>query len=140
MFSHILVPVDFSDQNKRALDIAFDIASIRESKVSLLHVIEIIADTTFDEFENFYRTLEERAHQRMDRLIIPYQSSHPKIEERIVYGNRAEEILTFIEEQGIDLVIMNSHRLDTGNDLAGWGTISYKVGILAPCPIMLVKR
>ena len=36
-FKHILVPTDFGDASDRALDLALDLASKFESKVTLLH-------------------------------------------------------------------------------------------------------
>ena len=139
MFLNILVPVDFSDKNKQALDIAFELAVQSEGRVRLLHVIEIIADATFNEFEDFYMKLEERARQKMDALITPYQNGDARFEERIVYGSRTQAILDFATDYGIDLIVMSSHQVDPEDPATDWGTISYKVGILAACPIMLVK-
>ena len=34
---------------------------------------------------------------------------------------------------------MSSHKLDPENAAEGWGTISFKVGVLSHCPVMLVK-
>jgi nucleotide-binding universal stress UspA family protein len=83
--------------------------------------------------------LEERAREKMDDLIAPYQSGEARLEERIVYGNRTQAILEFAADYGIDLIVMSSHQVDPDDPATGWGTISYKVGILAACPIMLVK-
>ena len=53
MFKHILVPTDFLDDNQHALEIAVGLCSMENGKISLLHVIEIIQNTTFEEFEGF---------------------------------------------------------------------------------------
>ena len=39
----------------------------------------------------------------------------------------------------VDLTIMKSHKVDLEDRSHGWGTISYKVSILAQCPVLLVK-
>ena len=57
----------------------------------------------------------------------------------IRYGRRVDEILRTAAEQKIDLVVMSSHRLALRNPGENWGTISYKVGILSRCPVLLVK-
>ncbi len=45
MFQHVLVPVDFTEKNRRALEIAINLAQIGAGTVSMLHVIELIVDT-----------------------------------------------------------------------------------------------
>lgn len=139
MFKNILVPSDLSKKNKQALDIAVKIALHDKGKVHLLHVIETIADASFTEFEDFYRKLEKRAQKYMDKLITPFEKSKVPIEREIVFGNRVQEILSFAVDHTIDLVVMNSHKIYPKGPAEGWGTISYKVGILSPCPVMLVK-
>jgi hypothetical protein len=48
-------------------------------------------------------------------------------------------VVIWSNEQGSSHIVMNSHQVDPDDPATGWGTISYKVGILAACPIMLVK-
>ena len=138
MFKTILVPTDFSEEDSNALDIAVRLCSIDSGKITLLHVIEIISNTTFDEFEEFYTVLEKRAFDDMTGMIAPFKDQ-VNIAPRVAYGNRAQEILRFAEENKVDLIVMKSHRIDVEDRAQGWGTISYKVGILAQCPVMLVK-
>ena len=138
MFQHVLVPVDLSSKNKQALEIAVKVASLEEGKVTLLHVIELIADTSFEEFGDFYTKLEQKAQEEMEKMVAPYESELT-IERIIVFGNRTEEILKFAESQTVDLMVMNAHKVNLSDPAQGWGTLSYKIGILAQCPVMLVK-
>ncbi|MBW1903058.1 MAG: universal stress protein [Deltaproteobacteria bacterium] len=139
MFHQILVPTDCSDASRHPLDIAVKIASLDGGNVYLLHVIEIIADTASREFEDFYLKLERKAETDMNGLLSPPQEAQVKIERKIVYGNRGREILRFAEDNKIDLIVMNSHRIEAGDPVQGWGTLSYKIGVLSQCPVMLVK-
>lgn len=139
MFKKILVPVDFLEDNAQALEIAVNIAVQSKGEVTLLHVIEIIAGSSFKELQEFYAKIESQSQQEMESLITPYENSLINIETRVVYGNRTQEILTHAEKNAIDLIILNSHRIDFDNPTSGWGTISHKVGILAQCPVLLVK-
>jgi len=138
MFETILVPTDFSDEDRNSIDIALKLCSSDIGKIYLLHVIEVIANTTFEEFQEFYSVLEKRAFKDMAGLIARIQGKADVVS-RVVYGNRAQEILRFAEENNADLIVMKSHRIDVEDRAQGWGTISYKVGILAQCPVMLVK-
>mgnify|MGYP003749170301 CR=1 FL=1 len=139
VFKSILVPTDFSEKSHRPLDIAVNIAEHYCGGVHLFHVVEIIQGATFDECEDFYRRLEKKARAHMEGLANSFGDRGIKIENTVAYGNRAQEILKFAEEHGMDLIIMNSHRVDLGRPSEGWGTISYKVGMLCSCPILLVK-
>ena len=139
MFQHILVPTDFSERSRQALDIAVNLAVMSQGSVTLLHVIETMANTTFAEFEDFYKKLEAQAEQKMADLIAPYEPGQVAIHPSIVYGQRVQEILRVAEDHHIDLIVMNSHKINLEDPSQGWGIISYKVGVLAQCPIMLVK-
>ncbi len=139
MFKNILVPTDFLDDNQSALSIAVRLCSMDNGKISLLHVIEVIQNTTFEEFEDFYSGLEKRSFKGLNAIIDRLDNTETTIEPQVVYGNRTHEIVRFAEENGVDLIIMKSHKVDLEEPSQGWGTISYKVSIMAQCPVMLVK-
>ena len=139
MFKRILVPVDLSKKNRKSLDIAVNIALHGDARLYLFHVIETIADTGYSEFKDFYSKLEKRAQKHMDVLATQYRNRAAEIECKVVLGNRVEEILKFAVRNKVDLIVMHSHRVNLKRPGEGWGTISYKVGILSQCPVMLVK-
>lgn len=139
MFDHILVPTDFSEDSKKAFDIALNIARLEGGKITLLHVIEIIAHTTFEEFESFYAKLEKHANKSMDEWMARNKKGDILVEKKILYGSRVREIVRFSGENQVSLIILNSHKVDVENPGRGWGTISYQVGLLSDCPVMLVK-
>ncbi|MFP4473938.1 MAG: universal stress protein [Desulfatibacillaceae bacterium] len=139
MFETILVPTDLSENGEKAVEVAVGLAGGRNPVVHVLHVIEPIADTPFEDLEDFYSRLEEQARRRLDELTSPYQREGLVIRNHLVYGPRAQEILRFAEENEVDLIALKSHRIELKPPLQGWGTLSYKVGILAQCPVMLVK-
>ncbi|MBA3028567.1 MAG: universal stress protein [Proteobacteria bacterium] len=139
MFQHILVPTDFSEESKRAFEIAKSIISPDSGTITLLHVIEIIADTTFEEFESFYLQLETRAEKHLDEMAPSEKNETFTIQKKVLYGNRVREIVAFALDHQVDLIILNSHKINMQDPGKGWGTISYKVGIASQCPVMLVK-
>ena len=139
MFKNILVPTDFLDNDQHALDIAVRLCSMDNGKISLLHVIEVIQNTTFEEFEDFYSGLEKRSFKGLNAIIARLDTKEMTVEPGVVYGNRTREIVRYAEENNADLIIMKSHKVDLEERSQGWGTISYKVSILAQCPVLLVK-
>ncbi len=139
MFQHILVPVDFSSKNKKAIDVAMRMAECSGASLTLLHVIQTVADVDFSELETFYRRMEKRAVRALDKLASPRKEVAVSIRKEIIFGDRVKEILKYVTARKVDVVVMNSHRIDPKNLTQGWGTISYKVVLLCPSPVMLVK-
>jgi universal stress protein A len=140
MFHTILVPVDLTPKNRQAVEAALNIAKAYDGRVILLHVIEQIADTTRDgELKDFYDHLETQAETELQTLLHKYQPQIQAMERVIVFGNRVEEILRFAEEEDVDLIVMTSHAIDPEEPGRSWGTVSYKIALLARCPVMLVK-
>lgn len=138
MFSNILVPVDLTEKNTRAVDAALGLAQPGSTKVSLLHVIETI-DLPFEELEEFYGRLEQKAAAGMDQLAAPLVEAVLPVERCVAYGSRSREIVTHAESHEIDLIIMSSPLVDPDNPTQDWAAVSYKVAILARCPVLLVK-
>ena len=139
MFKNILVPSDLTERNQKAIDIAFNMAQANHALVTLLHVIETVEEFDSEDFKKFYSQLGARAGKKMDELIAGRGREGLTIDKQIVYGKRVYEILNFAVAHAVDLIIMSSHKLDPENAAEGWGTISFKVGVLSHCPVMLVK-
>ena len=137
MFRRILVPVDFTKKNLRAVRVAARVASDREASLILLHVIERVDGGDPRGLSGFYRKLEAVARRKMGDLLAAAGAVPTSAE--ILYGNRVNEILRFAEDKKIDLIVMSSHRLAMKHPGEHWGTISHKVGILSRCPVLLVK-
>ena len=139
MFRKILVPVDLTDRHQQALEIAARLAKESDGGVTLLHVIEIIPALDMEEERDFYQRLEQVARDHLVRLGRYLEAHQVPRREEIIYGSRAPEIVRYAMEMGIDLIVLSSHRIDPKEPTAGWGTVSYKVGILSQCPVLLVK-
>ena len=140
LFKNILVPVDLSEKSLKALRIAVDmIPGTEEARVTLLHVIEVIDGASDDEFAEFYEKLSKRAEKKMAAIAEEYSDEKLTIEKRIVLGKRVQKIVGFACENENDLIILSSHKIEKLEPSEGWATISYRVSILSPCPVMMVK-
>ena len=42
-------------------------------------------------------------------------------------------------EEAADLIVLTAPRFDPAAPGAGWGSMSYRIGILSQCPVLLVK-
>jgi len=138
MFRRILVPVDFTPKNERALARARQLAELAAGEVTLVHVVETLEDELDTDLASFYRRLEAKAEERMAPTLAGLGDTIAK-RSAIVLGHRARAIADFAEHERIDLIVLSSHRVDPDKPGHDWMTISYKVAILARCPVLLVK-
>lgn len=143
MYRKILVPVDFTDKNQAALDSAVQIASPGTedggAEITLIHVVETIEHIDFNEMADFYHGLETRATARLFALQEELQEKGVRVRHEVLFGKRAETILRYAEENGTDLMILSSHKVDRDHPALGFGSISYRIAIVARCPVLLVK-
>ena len=139
MFRRILVPVDFTPRSLRAVRAAARVAATTRAKTTLLHVIERIDDGDSGAFESFYKKLESAAREKTKALLAPFAARKLSVRAEILYGKPVGEILRFAQANRIDLIVMSSHKLPLRHSGESWGTVSYKVGILSRCPVLLVK-
>ena len=139
MFRKILMPVDLTDRHQPALDIAARLATESTGTVTLLHVVEIIPGVWPQEERQLYSRLEQAARDHLAKLGRDLGAHQVPRREEVIFGERAHEIVRYAMETGVDLIVLSSHRIDLQDPNLGWGTVSYKVGILSQCPVLLVK-
>jgi nucleotide-binding universal stress UspA family protein len=139
MFKRILIPVDFTDKNEAALEIAAETARRDGAEATLLHVIETIDHVDFAEMADFYRKLEARATAKLALLKDRFSADDVRVRDEILFGKRAETILKYSLENKIDLIVLSPHQVDRDHPALGLGTISYQIAIVARCPVLLVK-
>ena len=139
MFKHLLMPLDFTDKNDPAITIAQEMAASAGSRLTLLHVIEAVEGAADEEMQEFYQNLESRARTSLARLQLDLANLQIEAETAIVFGKRTEEIVRFAGEAAADLIIMSSRQLDPASPMQPWPTISHKVAVFSPCPVLLVR-
>lgn len=139
LFGHVMVPVDLSDRNERALRAALALAREAGSRVTLFHVIQRVAGLAPGELEEFYRLLVERSERKLRVVARSFTSTGVEVSTQVRIGEPAAEIVRATLREAVDLVVMGSHKVKPGRRERGWGTTSYKVGIFCQCPILLVK-
>ena len=139
MFEHILVPIDLSGRNKRALVTALGLARLSGARVTLLHVVHQIPRIPPGELRAFYQRLETAAKRKLDRTAKLFADAGVPAKAVVLLGEPAREIVRAAARGKVDVVVMGSHRVEPDRPGRGLGTISYKVGIVCPCPVLLVK-
>ena len=139
MFRKILVPIDLTDKHHPALSQAANLARGSNGTITLLHVIEEIPGLNTADEKDFFQRIDSKAreHLQAQRDFLNRWGLSAQVEVR--YGNRAREIARYADEAGCDLIVLTAPRFDASQPTAGWGSLSYRAGILAKCPVLLVK-
>jgi universal stress protein A len=109
------------------------------ARVTVLHVVETIEGVPVAELKPFYERMERKARKTMKTLLQGVAEDLETAASDVIYGRRAEGIVNYATANAVDLVVLASHRVNPSLANRDWGTISYKVGILAQCPVLLVK-
>jgi len=139
MFRTILLPLDLTDKHQRALDTAVDLARQHGGELVLLHVVELIPGLPREEDREFYDRLERAAADHLARAAQALSKAGIRSRTKILFGPRAVEVARYAAEITADLIVVTVPPLDPSHPAAGWASLSWKVGVLAPCPVLLVK-
>lgn len=138
-FQHILVPVDFSDKNRAAIEVACQIAREHASRITLLHVIEFIDFPEDEEIKSFYEKLRKRSEREFDKLLQQFPGGEFDVTVDTIVNHRSKGVVLYAADNNVDLIVMSSHPFNPQQSSEGWGTISYQVAALCQCSIMLIK-
>lgn len=139
MFEHILIPLDFTSKNEAALRVAMQLGKQSESHVTLMHVIETIEYADDQETSAFYESLTKRAKAKLAEFAQRFTEENIPTAQEVVVGKTASGIVSFAMQEGVDLIVLSSHRVKLDQPPHGWATLSHQVSILSQCPVMLVK-
>lgn len=139
----ILAPIDFSGHAEQSLAYAREIAFPYQAVLDLLHVIEeptfpAMYGTVMNELYGKIPNVSQDARKAMQELLA--RSEGPDVETglHVVKGRAGAEILRFIEQHDVDLVVMPTHGL-TGLEHLLIGSVAEKVVRQALCPVLVVK-
>jgi nucleotide-binding universal stress UspA family protein len=139
MFRKIVVPLDLTEKHHKALETAAELAGTGGGEVALVHVIELIHGMPVDEEKDFYDRLEEAAREHLERWARRLGERNISVRQEVFFGGRALEVLRFARDSGADLIVLTAPAIEPGQPDVGLGSLSYKIGVFSPCPVLLVK-
>jgi nucleotide-binding universal stress UspA family protein len=139
MFRKIVVPLDLTHKHQKALETAAELAKQSGGEVTLVHVIELIHGLPVEEEKDFYNRLERIAREHLEGYGRLLRGRKLATRQEVFFGGRALEILRHAREAEADLVVLTAPTIEPGRPDVGLGSLSYKVGVFAPCPVLLVK-
>jgi universal stress protein A len=141
----ILLPTDFSECANYALSYAVSFARQAGASIICVHVIEPVVPTVGYTgmaeplpMADISDQLESSAERELPKIAACDECAGLNVEEVIVHGDAASEIVRVAAERGVDLIVISSHgRTGLGRML--FGSTAESVVRHAPCPVLVVK-
>jgi len=142
-FETILVPVDFSDHSKEALDTAIQIAHLFGSTIHLLHCYHIqtagISPYGIVLPSGYYAEIRDAADKHLNDWYEMVSNEGLQSEAILSADSPSLAINLAAEEVEADLIVMGTRGL-SGLKHAVLGSVAERVVRLAPCPVLTVKH
>jgi len=139
----ILFPIDFSNHSRVALAHAKYLAQEYQARLVLLHVVEETVHPAFyasgkKSIFDLMPDIKNKSTKLMENFFSESEGPAVDVEMHILEGSAAREIVRFIDNYKIDLVVIATHGL-TGIDHFLLGSVTEKVVRRASCPVFTVK-
>ncbi|HEX6324602.1 MAG TPA: universal stress protein [Vicinamibacterales bacterium] len=141
-FKQILVPTDFSNGSRLAVDYALELARRLGASVHLLHVVEdpTVAGLFTEAYVDLALIRKERrcdARHRMNALLTELKTR--RITDEIAAGPVAQTIAGIAADRGADFIVMGTHGR-TGLAHVLVGSVAEHVIRIAGCPVLTVRE
>jgi nucleotide-binding universal stress UspA family protein len=142
-FKRILCPVDFSPSALQAVGFALGLAHQANGAVTLLHVIEWLAEEelqapTHFNVPEYRRYMAADAQERLRTLVAEESRAPAAIDDVIEFGRAYRVILREAEKKPADLIVMGAQGRG-GIGLALFGSTTQQVVRGATCPVLTVR-
>jgi len=153
----ILYPTDLNARAPEVFRYAMSLAHRYDAKIVLLHVVEPLTSYARSLVEMYLpegkgRGLPEETRERIladlhkrlrhfcqDEVCIDLGGDERVAEIRVVEGVPAEVILAEAKRVGADLLVLGAHGLHTAVGEALLGSVSHKILLRSPVPVLLVR-
>lgn len=143
VFQKIMVAVDGSPHAERAIEVAIDIAKHYGSPLTLVTVIPApvvmtatepwVPPTLPDAESHYYHDILAKAKKKAEDLGVSVKRAD------CLEGHVVEELLTYVEKEVPDLLVIGSRGLSTARRLL-LGSVSDALVHHVKCPTLVVKR
>lgn len=131
MFKTILVPTDGSEFAERAEDVAISMATKYDSRIVGVYVIDekliYPYDVLEDEGKSILKNLSEKAKEK--GIVV---------DEILVFGDPAKDLLTIIKRMNADIVVIGTHG-KKGLEKLLLGSVAESILKSVEVPVLLVK-
>jgi len=142
MFKKIVCPIDFSEFTDEILKYAVNITKKFNAELHLIHIIPNL--NYFTPYESFLtpenlvaieKNIEKEVEKDFERVTKNIDVPLKKI---VKTGVTFVEIIDYIKEEDIDLVVMGTHGR-SGIEHILIGSVAEKVVRKSPCPVLTIR-
>jgi nucleotide-binding universal stress UspA family protein len=144
-FKRIIVPIDFSDCSRKALEYAIATANSHNSKLTILHVYEesfiepyVNAANSEEEAGEIMKEIEQVNETKYDEFLKTIDLRGVEYDKLLVKGIPETEIVEIAMEQQADLIVMGTYGR-TGIKHILIGSTAEEVVRAVHCDIIIVK-
>lgn len=142
-FRNILCPMDFSPSALLAFGFALDLARQADGSVTVLHVIEWLAEEeprahAALNIQEYRQHLIDDARERVQALVAEESRTWSAIQDVVVLGRAHREIIRIAADSPADLIVMGAQGRG-GLGLTLFGSTTQQVVRAAPCPVLTVR-
>jgi len=141
----ILVPTDFSEDARKALETASELAKLFDSRIILLHAYRVDIPMTAPSLggafvlpEGFYLQLRSHAALQVEELAKEASRGGVQVTGVAMEQSPTSAIIEQAEILPADLIVMGTRGL-TGLKHVALGSVAERVVRLAPCHVLTVK-
>jgi nucleotide-binding universal stress UspA family protein len=142
-YTKILVPTDFSEHAKDALDAAIDLSVRYGAALALIHVYDRVPYPFPDTIDEAIRSRIARAEDESNKALekqrqLAVERGVQRVEVALLHGYPPAEIVDYATNAGIDLIVMGTHgRRGVSRFLIG--SAAERVVRTAPCAVLTVR-
>ena len=138
-FKKILFPVDLSEVSSKIVPYVREMAVKFEAEVHLLFVARILQHFTsiyvpHPSISKFEEEMKQGAEKKLQEFTEEYFKDAP-CKGKVILGDAAQEVLNYIQSEGIDLVIMGTHGRK-GLEHIIFGSVAERVVKHSPVPVL----
>jgi universal stress protein A len=143
----ILVPVDYSDCSRVAMEYALFLAERFDAEIEVLHVAEIplgeehtVVKPDTGEEQLLSELIMQQAVKAETEFLAPFvRDATIPIEKSLLKGRPGKVIVEAAADRGADLIVMGTHGR-SGFDRLIMGSVTERVLRSAPCPVVVVRH
>ncbi len=136
MYNKILVTLDTTPSDRAIIEHIKALAKIMHSRVALLHVADGWAARMYGPDAVSPEVNEDRAY--LEKIRAEFEAEGIPVEAALAYGDPANEIIKWVQQEGCDLVAMSTHGHRFVKDLF-LGTTAPKVQHRISVPVLLLR-
>ncbi len=144
----ILVPVDYSDGSRVAMEYAPFLAERFDAGIEVLHVAEIplgeeehtVVKPDTGEEQLLSELIMQQAVKAETEFLAPFvRDATIPIERSLLKGRPGKVIVEAATDRGADLIVMGTHGR-SGFERLIMGSVTERVLRSAPCPVVVVRH